>query len=252
MPNLQFLPNYVSRRPHRGRKRTASQRRLLLLGTPNGQDLAAEEVAPVEVSEERLRESLLARCRADHIEPPGRVERIVGAARAAASERFCATTVARLGADAANPLERLVADHHDGQQLGAALSTLPVWLTTASRTRWCHPIPGPRGHPQRQSVAGRPLRCRRRRGAGRRASANRCAASSRRARRSNRPRGRHGGLSEIGTSSGLPPWRPCGGHRPSPGPAGLAWWCSPRRCPPAWASGRFGNVRFPCTRVCGW
>ncbi|MHB8456691.1 MAG: DUF4158 domain-containing protein [Acidimicrobiales bacterium] len=37
-----------------------------------------KEVAPDEVSEERLREALLARCRADHIEPPGRIERIVG------------------------------------------------------------------------------------------------------------------------------------------------------------------------------
>ena len=58
----------------------------------------AAEVAPVELSDERLREALLARCRAERLEPPGRVERIVRAARAAAAERFCAVTVARLEA----------------------------------------------------------------------------------------------------------------------------------------------------------
>src|SRR5436190_11847283 len=42
----------------------------------------ATEVAPVELSDERLREALLARCRAVRIEPPGRLERIVGSARA--------------------------------------------------------------------------------------------------------------------------------------------------------------------------
>jgi len=73
----------------------------------------AEEVAPVELSEDRLREALLSRCRADHVEPPGRIERIIGAARSMASEKFCATTVARLGADAAGRLEQLVAAHDD-------------------------------------------------------------------------------------------------------------------------------------------
>jgi len=48
----------------------------------------AADVAAIEVSEDRLRESLLARCRAERIEPPGRIERIVGAARAAAAEKF--------------------------------------------------------------------------------------------------------------------------------------------------------------------
>ncbi|MEX0657869.1 MAG: DUF4158 domain-containing protein [Egibacteraceae bacterium] len=44
--------------------------------TGNDEDhLAAwlsEEVCPVELSQDRLREALLARCRAEHIEPPGR------------------------------------------------------------------------------------------------------------------------------------------------------------------------------------
>jgi Domain of unknown function (DUF4158) len=41
----------------------------------------AEEIAPVELSEDRLREALLARCRSERIEPPARVDRILGAAR---------------------------------------------------------------------------------------------------------------------------------------------------------------------------
>lgn len=73
----------------------------------------AEEIAPAELSEDGLRESLLAHCRTEHIEPPGRIERIVGAARAAAADRFCATTVARLGPAGADRLEQLVAEHDD-------------------------------------------------------------------------------------------------------------------------------------------
>ena len=51
----------------------------------------ADEVAAVELADERLREALLARCRAERIEPPARVDRILGAARAAVAERFTAT-----------------------------------------------------------------------------------------------------------------------------------------------------------------
>jgi hypothetical protein len=74
----------------------------------------AGEVAPVEQSDERLREALLARCRAERIEPPGRVERIVRAARAAAADRFCAATVAGLeGTPAVTRLEELVVEDQD-------------------------------------------------------------------------------------------------------------------------------------------
>jgi hypothetical protein len=52
----------------------------------------ADEVAAVELADERLREALLARCRAERIEPPARVNRIFGMARAAVAERFTATT----------------------------------------------------------------------------------------------------------------------------------------------------------------
>ncbi len=86
----------------------------------------AEEVAPVEISEERLREALLARCRAERTEPPGRLERIVGAARSRAADRFCAGTTARLGTDAAERLDELVAERADDEPAspGGALAEL--------------------------------------------------------------------------------------------------------------------------------
>ena len=84
-----------------------------------------EEVAPDEVSEDRLREALLARCRSEHIEPPGRIERIIGAARSAASDRFCATTAARLAPEAADRLEQLVADRgEEGEVRGGGRGVL--------------------------------------------------------------------------------------------------------------------------------
>ncbi len=65
-----------------------------------------------------MREALLARCRSEHIEPPGRIERIIGAARSADSDRFCATTAARLGPAAAGRLEQLVADRGEEDDEG--------------------------------------------------------------------------------------------------------------------------------------
>lgn len=67
----------------------------------------ASEVAGTERSDERLREAVLARCRQERIEPPGRVERIVVAARTAATTAFCARTVERLPAESVRRLERL-------------------------------------------------------------------------------------------------------------------------------------------------
>ena len=52
----------------------------------------AEEVCPVE-----LVDAVLVRCRALQIEPPGRIERIVGSARARFEQRFCAQTVEPAG-----------------------------------------------------------------------------------------------------------------------------------------------------------
>ena len=73
----------------------------------------AQEVAPTERSDERLREALLTRCRQERIEPPGRVQRIVTAARATSTAALCARTVDRLTADAAERLEQL-AEPSDG------------------------------------------------------------------------------------------------------------------------------------------
>ncbi|MDQ3429488.1 MAG: DUF4158 domain-containing protein [Actinomycetota bacterium] len=72
----------------------------------------AEEVCPVELREERLREALLARCRAKKIEPPSasRAGRVVGSAKAAAEQRFCARTMARLPEEDAERLEELIAE----------------------------------------------------------------------------------------------------------------------------------------------
>ena len=71
----------------------------------------AEEVCPVELGEDRLREALLARCRAERVEPPaaGRVERVLGAAGAAFDQRFTAMVLARLSEPAVAALEALVA-----------------------------------------------------------------------------------------------------------------------------------------------
>jgi TnpA family transposase len=70
-------------------------------------DWLASEVCPVELRDERLREALLVRCRAERLEPPGRIERIIGSARAACEQRFCDRTLARLGQDCAARLEDL-------------------------------------------------------------------------------------------------------------------------------------------------
>jgi hypothetical protein len=72
----------------------------------------AEEVCPVELSEERLREVLVARCRVERIEPPApsRLERVLGTARAAAELRFTAQVSSRLTTKAVAGLEALVAE----------------------------------------------------------------------------------------------------------------------------------------------
>lgn len=69
----------------------------------------AHEVCAGEPDEDRQREALLGRCREERIEPPGRLDRILGAARRLADERFCAATVARLSANTIARLEELVA-----------------------------------------------------------------------------------------------------------------------------------------------
>jgi TnpA family transposase len=70
----------------------------------------AAEVCAVELSEDRLRAALLARCRATRVEPPGRIERILGAAQAAFEQRFCAGTLSRLPDHVAARLEDFVVE----------------------------------------------------------------------------------------------------------------------------------------------
>ena len=65
----------------------------------------ADEVCPVEWNDVRVREALWARCRLERLEPPGRVERLIGAAQAVFEEQFCARTVARLSAGSVARLE---------------------------------------------------------------------------------------------------------------------------------------------------
>ncbi|WP_328401152.1 DUF4158 domain-containing protein [Nocardia sp. NBC_00403] len=56
----------------------------------------ATEVCPVELRDEQLLQALLVRCRAERIEPPGRIDRIIGSARTTFEKRFCDRTVSRL------------------------------------------------------------------------------------------------------------------------------------------------------------
>jgi Domain of unknown function (DUF4158) len=68
----------------------------------------AEEVCPVELGADKLVDAVLVRGRALQIGPPGRIERIVGSARARFEQRFCAQTVERLGSRCVARLEALV------------------------------------------------------------------------------------------------------------------------------------------------
>ena len=81
----------------------------------------AEEVCPIELREERLREALLARCRAEKIEPPGpsRLGRVMGSAKAAAEQDFCAGTVARLSDESVARVEELVAEEETEDDVGS-------------------------------------------------------------------------------------------------------------------------------------
>lgn len=70
----------------------------------------AEEVRPVELRDPQLYEAVLVRCRAERIEPPGRVNRIIGTARAVFERRFCDRTLSRLDTAGMAALEGLVAE----------------------------------------------------------------------------------------------------------------------------------------------
>ncbi|QGK70023.1 Tn3 family transposase [Allosaccharopolyspora coralli] len=86
----------------------------------------AEEVCPVELREDRLRQAVLVRCRADGIEPPGRLDRIIGSARSTFEQRFCHRTVERLPEASVAALEVLIAeDDSAGRGLLAELKADP-------------------------------------------------------------------------------------------------------------------------------
>ena len=70
----------------------------------------AGEMCPVEISRDRLREALVARCRQERIEPPksSRVERVLGGAEAMFERQFTGAVVERLSAQAVGRLEELI------------------------------------------------------------------------------------------------------------------------------------------------
>ncbi|MGH9021706.1 MAG: DUF4158 domain-containing protein, partial [Acidimicrobiia bacterium] len=72
----------------------------------------AEQVCPVELSEDRLREALVARCRAERMEPPAssRLDRVVGTARAGFDQRFTTEVASRLTGPVTAGLEAFVAE----------------------------------------------------------------------------------------------------------------------------------------------
>lgn len=74
----------------------------------------AERVCPSELNEDRQREAVLARCRSERVEPPGRMDRILGSANRIADGRFCAVTVF----EAAGGCGRRAARHRRGDWAG--------------------------------------------------------------------------------------------------------------------------------------
>jgi hypothetical protein len=69
---------------------------------------------PVELRDPQLREAVLVHCRAERIKPPGRVDGIIGSARAVFEQRLCDRTLSRLDRVCVEALERLVANEGTG------------------------------------------------------------------------------------------------------------------------------------------
>lgn len=67
----------------------------------------ADKICPMVFTDEGLRSALPARCRTLKIEPPGRMDRIVGAGRARFEREFCLHVLNGLSADSARPLWEL-------------------------------------------------------------------------------------------------------------------------------------------------
>jgi hypothetical protein len=95
----------------------------------------AKEICPLELSADRRREALVARCRAERIEPPasGRIERILGSVQESFDQHFTAHTVDRLSEQAIAHLEALATA--DGAGLLADLKSDPSRLGLPSLLR---------------------------------------------------------------------------------------------------------------------
>ena len=89
----------------------------------------AAEICPVVLGEDGVRAALLARCRKLGIEPPGRLERIVGAARSRFDKGFCAEIVGQLPAESIDKLEEL-ATTRDGFLVELKSDPGPLGLET--------------------------------------------------------------------------------------------------------------------------
>jgi TnpA family transposase len=76
----------------------------------------ATEVCPTELNVDRQREAVLARCRTEMLEPPGRMNRIIGAANQAADKQFCATIASRLHGEVQASLLRIVIGADDSDE----------------------------------------------------------------------------------------------------------------------------------------
>lgn len=73
-------------------------------------DWLSTKICPVEMSRDRLRGALLARCREDRIEPPKttRIERALGSAESMFERNFTHATLERLSATSVDKLEELI------------------------------------------------------------------------------------------------------------------------------------------------
>ncbi len=71
-----------------------------------------DDVCPVELSADRVRDALLRRCRSERIEPPGssRIERVVGTASAGHDAVFTSSTVAELSGGMVDRLAALIVE----------------------------------------------------------------------------------------------------------------------------------------------
>lgn len=91
----------------------------------------AGEVCPSELIEARQREAVVARCRAEHIEPPGRMDRIVSSANTISDSEFVASTVDKLRAKpgTVDAVMSIIAPRHEDNEHDAADSAQRSFFT---------------------------------------------------------------------------------------------------------------------------